>query len=70
MELRRILAKNLQRLRRAKGLSQEAFADHAQIDRTYISGLERAVRNPTLAVVERVAAALGVEPWELLRPRD
>ena len=38
----------------------------ADLDRTYISGLERAVRNPTLATMERIAKALGVKLSELV----
>lgn len=66
MELRHILSTNLQRLWRAKGLSQEAFADAAEMDRTYISGIERNVRNPTIKVLERVAATLRC--WGLGAP--
>ncbi|MGO1736462.1 MAG: helix-turn-helix domain-containing protein [Leucobacter sp.] len=46
--------------------SQEAFAHHIDLDRTYISGLERGVRNPTLDVLVKVARGLGVRPAELL----
>ncbi|WP_240950122.1 helix-turn-helix domain-containing protein [Novosphingobium sp. ERN07] len=60
------LAKNLARLRREAGMSQEAFADHAGIHRTYISDLERAARNPTISIVERLARALKVKPGDLL----
>lgn len=70
MELRHVLALNIQRLRRERGFSQEAFADHAGMDRTYISGIERGVRNPTVGVLSRIATALDVEPWQLLKPRD
>ncbi|HCR66528.1 helix-turn-helix transcriptional regulator [Oceanicaulis sp. UBA2681] len=69
MELRHVLALNIQRLRRERGFSQEAFADHAGMDRTYISGIERGVRNPTVGVLSRLATALDVEPWQLLKPR-
>lgn len=60
------LAENLRRLRTERGLSQEAFADHAGIHRTYVSDLERGARNPTIRVVERLAVALNVTPAELL----
>lgn len=70
MELRSILSSNLQRLRRNKGFSQEALADAAEMDRTYISGIERGVRNPTIKVLERIASTLRVEAWELLRPPE
>lgn len=43
-----------------KGLSQERLAQIAGLDRTYISGLERGVRNPSLATIEKIAAALDV----------
>jgi transcriptional regulator with XRE-family HTH domain len=66
MEIRQRLAKNLRSLRRQKGWSQEAFAYEAGIHRTYVSDLERGARNPTLTVVDKLAAALGVTPGRLL----
>lgn len=60
------LGKNVARLRKERGLSQEAFADHAGIHRTYISDIERAARNPTIEVVAKIAKALGVKPGALL----
>ncbi len=48
-------------LRLQAGLSQEAFADKCGLDRTYISGIERGVRNPTLEVIGVIADGLGVE---------
>lgn len=60
------LGKNVARLRKERGESQEAFADRAGIHRTYISDIERGARNPTIAVVAKVAEALGVKPGELL----
>lgn len=65
-DIQQRLAKNLARLRKEAGMSQEAFADHAGIHRTYISDLERAARNPTISIVERLARALKVKPGELL----
>ncbi len=47
-------------LRLERGLSQEAFADKCGLDRTYISGIERGVRNPTLEVIAVIADGLGV----------
>jgi transcriptional regulator with XRE-family HTH domain len=58
MDIRRRLGLNLQRLRKAKGWSQEEFADRAAIHRTYVSGVERGVRNPTITVVEKLAIVL------------
>ena len=66
-DLQRRLGRNLRRLRKAKGLSQEAFADLLGIHRTYIGGLERGERNVTLRTVERLAGRLGADPSVLLR---
>ena len=65
-DVRDRLAQNLRKLRQAKGLSQEAFADEAGLHRTYISDLERAARNPTITVVAKVAKALEVRIGDLL----
>lgn len=57
----------LRELRREHGWeSQEAFAHHVGLDRTYISGLERGRRNPTLDVIVKLASGLAVKPAELL----
>lgn len=50
----------VRQLRTELGLSQEAFADKCGLDRTYISGIERGVRNPTLEVIAVIADGLGV----------
>lgn len=59
-------AGNLKRLRNQARLSQEELALRAGLDRTYISGCERAVRNPSLLSVEKIAEALGVTATDLL----
>ena len=56
--------------RRALPMSQEAFADRCGLDRTYVSGVERGRRNPTLAVIRRIADGLGVPPSDLLRDAE
>lgn len=66
MDVRQRLAANLRRLRSQKGLSQEQFAFDAGIHRTYISDLERGTRNPTIAVVEKLAKSLDVTLGVLL----
>lgn len=66
MDVRQRLATNMKRLRKERGWSQEALADEAGLDRTYISGIERQVKNPTVTVVERVARALGCRLGDLL----
>jgi transcriptional regulator with XRE-family HTH domain len=58
---------NVRRLRDASGLTQERLADKADLDPTYISGIERGVRNPTLLIISRLAKALGVPLSELCR---
>lgn len=50
----------VRKLRLEAGLSQEAFADKCGLDRTYISGIERGVRNPTLEVIAVIAMGLGI----------
>ncbi|MBW4974064.1 helix-turn-helix domain-containing protein [Roseovarius mucosus] len=67
MNIREIFARNLRAVRRDKGLSQEELAHRAELDRTYISALERNVYNPTIDVVGRLAEALDVEPATLLQ---
>lgn len=66
MDVRQRLAVNMKRLRKERGWSQEALADEAGLDRTYISGIERRVKNPTITVVERVSGALGCRLGDLL----
>jgi transcriptional regulator with XRE-family HTH domain len=57
---------NVRRRREAIGLSQEALAEKADLDRTYISGIERGTRNPTILSAARVAAALKTSLAQLL----
>ena len=57
-------------LREAKGLSQEAFADRVAVHRTYMGGIERGERNPTLVTIERIAEALDVPSWKLLQAME
>jgi transcriptional regulator with XRE-family HTH domain len=66
MNIRDVLALNLRKLRRVKGLSQEELAHRAKIDRTYISALERSLYAAGIDVVDRLARALGVEAADLL----
>ena len=70
MEIRDVLAQNLKRLRADRGMSQEDLADRAEIDRTYISSLERSVYAAGIDVVDRLAKALGVSASALLKAPD
>jgi transcriptional regulator with XRE-family HTH domain len=68
MNVRDILAANVVRLRRIKGLSQEALAWEAGVSRRYMARIEGGQTSTGLDVVAKLAAVLGVEPMELLRP--
>ncbi len=59
MDIRKRLGQNVQRLRRERGWSQEELADRTGLHRTYISGIERGIRNPTVTILERLAKGLG-----------
>ena len=63
---RQRVAANLKRLRKERGLSQEAMAELADFHRTYVSQLERCVTNISLDGLERLAKALGVDVVDLL----
>jgi transcriptional regulator with XRE-family HTH domain len=58
----------VRQVRKERNLSQEALADLADLDRTYISGTERGVRNPSLRSIARIATALDVSLEELFKP--
>ncbi len=59
----------VRRLRQAKGLSQEAFADICSLHRTYIGAIERGERNVSLENIEKIAKALGISIASLFGPR-
>lgn len=66
MDIRKQVGQNIKRLRLERGWSQEEFAFEVGLHRTYISGLERGIRNPTVTVVGKLANCLGVKPARLL----
>lgn len=66
--LQRRLAERVRSIRKVRNLSQEDLADLAEIDRTYVSQIERAVGNPSLGVMVKVASALEVHVTDLLTP--
>lgn len=67
-DYRRILAMNVRATRDRLGLSQEALAYEAEIDRTYRSEIERGKRNPSVDLIARLAEALKTTPAALLSP--
>lgn len=66
--LRGTLAYNIRRFRYEKLLSQEELAFRCELDRTYVSAVERCVWNVSLNNIEKIAIALEVQPWQLLAP--
>lgn len=56
--------------RRSAGLSQEALAHAAGLDRTYISQLERGLKSPSLSAIGALAAAVGRQPFELVKAAE
>jgi len=66
MDIRRQLGLNVQRLRREKGWSQEDLAFESGLHRTYVSGIERGIRNPTVTIVARLASTFGTPAGTLL----
>ena len=66
MDWRETLGRNVRRLRHSQGLSQEALADAAEIDPTYLRGIEAGRRNPSLLVMVRLAEALNTSAADLL----
>jgi transcriptional regulator with XRE-family HTH domain len=66
---RRVLARNVRRLREAKGLSQEKLAELADMRQAHVSEIESGLTNLTLDNLQALAVALGVRPMELLNER-
>lgn len=70
MDMRKLVGRNLARLRREKGLTQEAVSDLSGLSQQYLSGLERGRRNPTVITLYELAQALGVSHVDLVMPDD
>lgn len=68
MDWNKLVAANVRRLRKEHGLTQEQLAHEAELDLTYVGGIERGRRNPTVSVLGRIADVLKVEPADLLTP--
>ena len=67
MDGRALVAWNLRRIRVKRGLSQERLAYDAEVDRSYVGGLERKEENPTVDVLDRLAKTLGVAIGEFFK---
>lgn len=68
--LLRAVGSAIRSLRRERGLSQEALADLANIDRSYMSSVERGLRNISVLNIARIAQALNVPLRDLIAPRE
>ena len=64
------LGEILRKNRIAKGYSQESFSEKTQLDRTYISGLERGKRNPSYLIIKRIAKVLEIPEQKLFIQED
>jgi transcriptional regulator with XRE-family HTH domain len=67
MDMRKLVGRNVKRVRQRKGLTQEQFAEVSGFSQQYISSLERGRRNPTVVTLYELATALGVSHIELVR---
>ena len=65
--LKESLSQNIKRLRKERGISQEKLALKAEIDRSYMSQLERCLANPSIEALLRISNALDIQPAELLQ---
>jgi transcriptional regulator with XRE-family HTH domain len=70
MPLQKRLGRAVRRLRETRKFSQESFADHVGVHRTYMGAVERGEQNISLSNLERIAKGLGLKPWELLKEAD
>ena len=67
VDVKVLFGRRVRQLRKAQGVSQEAFAHAVTIDRSYFGSIERGERNVSLDNICLIAAGLGVPPYELLR---
>lgn len=68
MDMRRLVGRNVRRVRKERGLTQEQLADRSGFNQQYISDLERGFRNPTVVSLFELAQALGVSHVLLVTP--
>jgi len=70
MDMRRLVGRNVKRVRLDKGLTQEQFAERSGFTQQYLSDLERGRRNPTVVSLFELSQALGVDPVTLVTPDE
>ncbi|PWB79549.1 MAG: XRE family transcriptional regulator [Methylocystaceae bacterium] len=70
MDMRRLVGRNVKRIRLEKGLTQEQFAERSGFTQQYLSDLERGRRNPTIVSLFELAQALGVDHMALVAPDE
>jgi transcriptional regulator with XRE-family HTH domain len=70
MDMRKLVGRNVKRVRQEKGLTQEQLAELSGFSQQYISGLEQGRRNPTIVSLYELATALGVSHMELVRSAE
>jgi transcriptional regulator with XRE-family HTH domain len=70
MDMRKLVGRNFAKFRRAKGFTQESFAEASGFTQQYISGLETGRRNPTVVTLFQLASTLGVSHVDLVVPDD
>ena len=68
MDMRKLVGENTARIRKEKGLTQEALAEKSGLSQQYISGLENGLRNPTIVTLHELASALGISHVDLVTP--
>ena len=68
MDMRRLVGRNVRRIRKAKGLTQETLAEVSGFSQQYLSDLERGRRNPSVVTLYELSQALGVSHVDLVQP--
>jgi transcriptional regulator with XRE-family HTH domain len=70
MDMRKVIGSNFARLRKARGLTQEAVAEKSGFSQSYIGWLERGQRNPTAISIWLLAQAIDALPADLVQPTE
>ena len=70
MDMRKLVGRNVKRIRQEKGLTQEQLAERSGFSQQYISGLEQGRRNSTIVSIYELATALSIGHMELVRPTE